>query len=55
MIASILAAIGALGTIIGALLYFYKSVKATPEQKKENVDKSVEDEKQNFENTGRPS
>lgn len=55
---AILGAITALSTIVGGIVYVFKysawALTKTAEQKKEDIDKKVSDEKIKVEQTGRP-
>ncbi len=55
MLAQILAAIAAIGTVVSGIVYLFKFFKKTPQQKKEEVEKEVRDERKSFEDTGRPT
>lgn len=56
--ATVLAAIAALGTIVGGLVYLMKAgiwiFKKTPAEKEQEIDKEVNDEKKEVDSGGRP-
>lgn len=58
MLTSVLSAIAAIATIVGAGYGIFKWVvwkaSTTPEQTKEDVDKKVDDEESKVKQTGRP-